>query len=72
MGLNLLKLEMFKDPKLPRPFFQTLNDVVPGVGARVYTQDLYFYENARKLGYTFACDTRVKVGHLDPASDVVW
>ena len=72
MGFNLWRLEMFKDARLPRPLFQTLNDFVPNVGPKVYTQDLYFYENAAKLGYKFACDTRVKVGHLDPSTDVVW
>lgn len=72
MGFNLWKIEMFKDERLPKPWFQTVNDVVPNVGARIYTQDLFFYENAGKLGYKFACDTRVKVGHLDPSSDVIW
>ena len=72
MGFNLFKIDMFKDERLQKPWFQTLNDVVPGQGVKVYTQDLYFYENAGKLGYKFACDTRVRVGHLDPQSDVVW
>lgn len=72
MGFNLFKVEMFKDKRLPRPLFQTLQEFVPGQGARVYTQDLYFYEQAGKLGYKFACDTRVKVGHYDSQSDVVW
>lgn len=72
MGFNLWKIEMFKDEKLPKPWFQTLNSFVPGQGVRSYTQDLYFFENAGKVGYKFACDTRVRVGHLDPVSDVVW
>jgi hypothetical protein len=72
MGFNLFKIEMFKDERLKKPWFETKNEFIPGVGAKVYTQDLYFYENAGKLGYTFACDTRVRVGHLDPQSDVVW
>mgnify|MGYP001018368851 CR=1 FL=1 len=72
MGFNLFKIEMFKDERLKKPWFETKNEFIPGVGAKVYTQDLYFYENAGKLGYRFACDTRVRVGHLDPQSDVVW
>ncbi len=72
MGFNLWKIEMFKDERIPRPWFKTWNDITPGQGARVYTQDLYFYENAGKAGYRFACDTRVKVGHLDVTTDVVW
>jgi hypothetical protein len=72
MGFNLWKVDMFKDPKLPRPFFKTLNEFIPGVGVKSYTQDLYFFENAGKLGYKFACDTRVKVGHYDAGMDIVW
>ena len=72
MGFNLFKVEMFKNPKLVQPWFKTLQEFIPGAGAKGYTQDLYFYENAGKLGYKFACDTRVKVGHYDVAADVVW
>ena len=72
MGFNLFKIDIFKDPKLPKPWFKTVQEFVPGAGGRAYTQDLYFYENAGKLGYKFACDTRVKVGHYDVTMDVVW
>lgn len=72
MGYTLFKLDIFKDSKIPRPFFKTLQEYHPGLGARVYTQDLYFFENAGKLGYKFACDNRCKVGHYDPNTDVVW
>ena len=71
MGFNLFKLEIFKNPDLPRPWFKTVQEVVNG-GARAYTQDLYFYENAAKCGYRFACDTHVKVGHYDINNDVIW
>jgi len=72
MGFTLFKLDMFKDPKLPRPFFKTVSEWNPQKGSSCYTQDLYFYENAGKLGYRFACDTRIKVGHYDINSDIVW
>lgn len=72
MGFNLFKMEIFKNPLLPKPFFKTVQDYTPGSGVKTYTQDLYFYENAGKLGYKFACDTRVKVGHYDAAMDIVW
>lgn len=72
MGFNLFKIDIFKNPELPRPFFKTVQEIVPGQGVRVYSQDLYFYENAGKLGYKFACDTRVRVGHYDANMDVVW
>lgn len=70
MGFNLFKLDIFK--KLPYPWFRTLNDFVPGQGVKMYTQDLYFYENAGKAGYKFACDTRVKVGHYDKTTNIIW
>lgn len=72
MGFNLFKIEMFKDERIPKPWFETKQEYIPEKGAKVYTQDLYFYENAGKLGYKFACDTRVKVGHFDATNDVVW
>jgi hypothetical protein len=71
MGFNLFKLDIFKNPELPKPWFKTVQEVSGG-GARAYTQDLYFFENAAKYGYKFACDTRVKVGHYDFNSDIMW
>lgn len=72
MGFNLYKLDIFRDPRVPRPYFKTLQEFTPGVGVRGYSQDLYFYENIRKLGYKVACDTRIKVGHYDLENDIVW
>jgi hypothetical protein len=72
MGFNLFKLDMFKDPNIPKPWFKTVQEIVPGQGARAYTQDLYFYENAAKAGYKFACDNRVLVGHYDYVNDKMW
>lgn len=72
MGFTLFKMDIFKDPKVSKPWFKTLNEWSPQAGTKLYTQDLYFFENIRKLGYKVACDTRVRVGHLDPGSEVVW
>ncbi len=72
MGFTLFQLDLFKDSRIPKPWFKTLQDWSPETGAKVYTQDLYFFENIRKLGYKVACDTRVRVGHLDPQTEVVW
>lgn len=71
MGFNLWKLEMFKDKRLRKPWFKTVQQV-DSDGARAYTQDLYFFEDAAKYGYKFACDTSVKVGHYDYQNDIVW
>jgi len=70
-GFNLFKIDIFKNPELQKPWFRTVQEVING-GARAYTQDLYFYENAAKCGYRFACDCRVKVGHYDYISDIIW
>lgn len=70
MGFNLFKLDIFRN--MPKPWFKTLQEYDPMTGAKAYTQDLYFYENAAKLGYKFACDTRVKVGHYDINTGIIW
>lgn len=72
MGFTLFKLDLFKDPKIEKPWFKTFNEWDPQKGVKIYTQDLYFFEKIRKLGYKVACDTRVKVGHYDVNMDVVW
>lgn len=67
MGFALWRLEMFKDPKLRRPWFKTVAGL-EGIG----TQDLYFWADARRNGYRCAVDCDVLVGHLDVKTDVVW
>lgn len=69
MGFNLWRLNMFKDEKLRRPFFKTLTGME---GQGIGTQDLYFWNDARKYGYRCAVDCRVLVGHYDIDSDVIW
>jgi hypothetical protein len=72
MGFTLFRLDVFRDERVPRPFFKTLNDWSMETGGVLGTQDLYFFKNIRELGYRVACDTRVKVGHYDPVTDMVW
>jgi len=72
MGFTLFRLEIFKDEKIPRPWFKTEQSWEPNVGARAYTQDLYAFENIRAAGYKVACDTRVKVGHYSVEDGFVW
>lgn len=67
MGFNLWRISMFRDKKLRRPWFKTIAGK-EGAG----TQDLYFWNDARKNGYRCAVDTRVKVGHYDATTDTVW
>jgi hypothetical protein len=70
MGFCLFKLEMFK--KMPKPWFKTLQEFVPGQGMRAATQDLYFAQEAGKFGYRFAVDCRVRVGHFQYETDTIW
>jgi hypothetical protein len=70
MGFTLFKLDMFK--KMPAPWFRTLQEYTPGQGGRAATQDLFFFQEAAKFGYRFACDTRVRVGHYDSSTGTMW
>lgn len=72
MGFTLFRLKMFREGRIPRPWFKTEQSYQYGQGARAFTQDLYFFDQAGGLGYKFAADTRVKVGHYDVDTDTVW
>lgn len=74
MGFNLWKLDMFRDSRFEKPWFKTVGDhgTQDKPGVRQYTQDLWFCEQARKLGYRIAIDTRIKVGHLDVKSGIIY
>lgn len=72
MGFTLFSLDLFRDEKIPRPWFKTLQTYSREAGGAAATQDLYFFGNARRAGYRVACDARVKVGHLDVTSGMVW
>ena len=54
------RLSMFRDERLRKPWFKTVAGA-DGVG----TQDLYFWNDARKYGYRCAIDCDVLVGHYD-------
>ncbi len=72
MGFTLFKLDVFRDPAIPRPWFVTRQEIVPGGGAVAATQDLHFFGNARQAGHRFACVTGCKVGHYDIGADRMW
>ena len=63
MGFTLFNVEMFR--KIPGPWFETDNK-------DQNTQDLVFFDKARKAGFKVACDTRVRVGHMDFATRKIW
>lgn len=66
MGFALWRLSMFKDDRLVKPWFRTLNGKN---GSGVGTQDLVFSGDARKWGYRCAVDTSIHVGHYDLKGD---
>jgi hypothetical protein len=71
MGFNLWRIPMFADLIKrgdPKPLFKTRASVEEGVG----TQDLWFWDHARRHGYRCAVDCDVLVGHLDNKTGVVW
>jgi len=69
MGFNLWRMSMFKDDRLRKPWFKTLNG---SEGQGVGTQDLYAWNDFRKNGYRCAVDCRVLVGHYDAQNDILW
>jgi hypothetical protein len=69
MGFNLFKLDMFRN--VPEPWFKTVEEV-GDLGVEQMTQDFYFYRKAASLGYKFACDNRVLVGHYDSKKDIIF
>ena len=68
MGFSLFRLEAFKDKRLRRPWFKTQASKDEGA----FSQDLYFWHDARKFGHRCAVDCSVKTGHLEQATDIVW
>ena len=74
MGFTLFKLDIFKDARLKKPFFETISDhgTTEKPGVRLYTQDLQGMERIRELNYKIAIDTRIKVGHLDVRSSIIY
>ena len=69
MGCSLYRMELFKTT--PEPWFQTVSDVVNGA-PQAFTQDLWACKKWVEMGKTFAVDMRVRVGHMDLATDQVY
>lgn len=69
MGFTLFRTSIFKS--LKTPWFKSVQEVGP-LGQVGATQDMYFFREAGKQGYRFACDSRVKVGHYDYQNDIIW
>ena len=70
MGCGLWRMSLFRE--ITSPWYVTLNDMMPGKGVVGMTQDLEFCQKARLRGKTFGVDMRVKVGHLDVESGIIY
>lgn len=70
MGCSLYRMDLFR--QIESPWFVTVSDIVEGKGAQGFTQDLYFAQRAKMAGKRFGVDMRVRVGHLDEASGIVY
>ena len=68
MGFTLFNMDVFR--KVEKPWFKT-----SGADAeREFTQDGYFFQKAHDSGANLrvACDTRVRVGHIDFKTRQIW
>ena len=74
MGFTVFNMDIFRDERLsPGEWFQTVSEFdKEAKGGIRMTQDLYFFLKARQLGYRFAVDTSVRVGHYDRASNIIF
>lgn len=72
MGFTLFDMRLFKDERIERPWFRTINEWDPQKGVSAGTQDLQFFGKIRKLGYRVASDNRVRVGHVDTQTGQIW
>lgn len=70
MGCTLWRMELFK--KFAAPWFVTVADLIEGKGVACFTQDLYACERFKKGGARLGVDLRVRVGHLDIESGIVY
>jgi hypothetical protein len=74
MGMNLFKMDCFT--RMPKEYygkwFRTLQEYSPSEGARMATQDLYFYGEGSKYVFKYASVNSCKVGHYDKATGITW
>lgn len=70
MGCALWRMDLFRE--VAAPWFVTTCDWDPSRGASSFTQDLFFWNRAKKMGKRCGVDLRVKVGHMDLNSQIVY
>jgi len=70
MGCALWRMSLFRE--IPPPWYVTMNDLIPGKGVVGMTQDLAACQKMVLAGKRLAVDMRVKVGHLDIGTGVIY
>lgn len=72
LGTNytLFKLDIFKDERLKKPWFN--NDPRRTPNKPLSEIDFAFFDNLHKIGYKVGCDTRVRLGRYDMETGLVW
>ena len=66
------KLKLFtSNEKLKKPWFRSSPKLKLGE-TKNEEIDTDFYNELNKLGYKVACDTRVRLGKYDIATDTIW
>ncbi len=75
MGFALFKRHLFTDRRIARPWFRTVSEN-DAQGSKGYTQDLWFFEKAKKVKgrpkYRFGVYTGVRCGHIDISTGAVY
>lgn len=80
MGLTLIRTSLFQrmlDAKVVKddePFFKTVKETWKdgGMKSRSGTEDLYFYQLARKVDCKIMVDTSVLAGHIDKRNGITY
>ena len=70
MGCALWRMDLFRE--IAAPWFVTTCEWSPEKGAASFTQDLFFWNRAKRAGKRCGVDLRVRVGHMDIASGTVY
>jgi len=76
MGATLINMRVFTEGKIERPFFKTTKlDACKDPETLEWffksgTEDLYFYDKARKAGYEVYVDTSLQCVHVDKHSTI--
>jgi hypothetical protein len=70
MGCTLYRMDLFRE--VGYPWFVTVADIIDGMGAQSFSQDLWFCKRAAQAGKRFATDCRIKMPHIDWSTGIAY